>query len=249
MPFISKDWRSPGEAWVKTDDGWERLKVLECGKRKRYHFYKSREKTIYNFMYLKHLPILMWKCSVAVSHNRLPHELTNTNSIGKWTNEKWIAPAHERVWDKCNLVDAISLFSLLLLLLLLLPCYCESVDNTRTHIRAQHYGIPLVLACMCEATLERWTFAQIRMDNDRGGVRRGFIIVVCANVRVQRLHAHKTTAQYCYWFNRSHSKYQLCFVYIDIWHWRTLNIAHVCVVNMAKTFLRVFHFPDLYGPD
>lgn len=36
MPFISKDWRSPGEAWVKTEDGWERLKVLECGKRKRY---------------------------------------------------------------------------------------------------------------------------------------------------------------------------------------------------------------------
>lgn len=36
MPFISKDWRSPGEAWVKTDEGWERLKVLECGKRKRW---------------------------------------------------------------------------------------------------------------------------------------------------------------------------------------------------------------------
>lgn len=47
MPFISKDWRSPGEAWVKTDDGWERLKVLECGKRKRYYFYESRGKNIY----------------------------------------------------------------------------------------------------------------------------------------------------------------------------------------------------------
>ncbi|XP_055383548.1 F-box only protein 32 isoform X2 [Condylostylus longicornis] len=36
MPFISKDWRSPGEAWVKLEDGnWEKLKVLECGKRKR----------------------------------------------------------------------------------------------------------------------------------------------------------------------------------------------------------------------
>lgn len=35
MPFYSKDWRSPGEAWVKTEEGWERLKVLECGKRKR----------------------------------------------------------------------------------------------------------------------------------------------------------------------------------------------------------------------
>jgi len=30
MPFIGKDWRSPGEAWVKTDEGsWEKLKILE----------------------------------------------------------------------------------------------------------------------------------------------------------------------------------------------------------------------------
>lgn len=35
MPFISKDWRSPGEVWVKTDDGWEKMKVLECRKRQR----------------------------------------------------------------------------------------------------------------------------------------------------------------------------------------------------------------------
>jgi len=30
MPFISKDWRSPGEEWVKTEVGWEKKKVLEC---------------------------------------------------------------------------------------------------------------------------------------------------------------------------------------------------------------------------
>uniref|UniRef100_A0A146L5W0 F-box only protein 25 n=3 Tax=Lygus hesperus TaxID=30085 RepID=A0A146L5W0_LYGHE len=30
MPFISKDWRSPGEAWVKTREGWEKKKILEC---------------------------------------------------------------------------------------------------------------------------------------------------------------------------------------------------------------------------
>lgn len=29
MPFISKDWRSPGEEWVKTRDGWEKKRVLE----------------------------------------------------------------------------------------------------------------------------------------------------------------------------------------------------------------------------
>ncbi len=30
MPFISKDWRSPGEEWVKTGEGWEKKKILEC---------------------------------------------------------------------------------------------------------------------------------------------------------------------------------------------------------------------------
>uniref|UniRef100_T1IW22 F-box domain-containing protein n=1 Tax=Strigamia maritima TaxID=126957 RepID=T1IW22_STRMM len=29
MPFIGQDWRSPGEEWVKTDEGWERKKLLE----------------------------------------------------------------------------------------------------------------------------------------------------------------------------------------------------------------------------
>ncbi|XP_060521140.1 F-box only protein 25 [Cylas formicarius] len=36
MPFISKDWRSPGEAWVKTDEGWEKKKVLEHCKSLKY---------------------------------------------------------------------------------------------------------------------------------------------------------------------------------------------------------------------
>lgn len=30
MPFYAKDWRSPGESWIKTQDGWEKLKILEC---------------------------------------------------------------------------------------------------------------------------------------------------------------------------------------------------------------------------
>nr|CAD7419702.1 unnamed protein product [Timema poppensis] len=32
MPFLSKDWRSPGEEWVKTEEGWEKKKILECGR-------------------------------------------------------------------------------------------------------------------------------------------------------------------------------------------------------------------------
>jgi len=30
MPFIGRDWRSPGEAWVKTENlGWQRMKIIE----------------------------------------------------------------------------------------------------------------------------------------------------------------------------------------------------------------------------
>lgn len=30
MPFLGKDWRSSGDEWIKTEQGWERIKVLEC---------------------------------------------------------------------------------------------------------------------------------------------------------------------------------------------------------------------------
>ena len=28
MPFISKDWRSPGEEWVRYEGGWEKRKTV-----------------------------------------------------------------------------------------------------------------------------------------------------------------------------------------------------------------------------
>lgn len=30
MPFLGKDWRSSGDQWIRTENGWERSKVLEC---------------------------------------------------------------------------------------------------------------------------------------------------------------------------------------------------------------------------
>jgi F-box protein 25/32 len=27
MPFLGQDWRSPGDQWVRTKEGWERLKL------------------------------------------------------------------------------------------------------------------------------------------------------------------------------------------------------------------------------
>ncbi|XP_066992260.1 F-box only protein 32 isoform X1 [Anabrus simplex] len=29
--YVLVDWRSPGEEWVKTEEGWEKKKILECG--------------------------------------------------------------------------------------------------------------------------------------------------------------------------------------------------------------------------
>ena len=50
MPFISQDWRGPGEDWVKSEDGWEIRKVttLERGqeaRREREGVKRRRTKT------------------------------------------------------------------------------------------------------------------------------------------------------------------------------------------------------------
>ncbi|KAK0085455.1 hypothetical protein PV325_005183 [Microctonus aethiopoides] len=44
MPFISKDWRSPGEEWVKTVEGWEKKKILECANNKTLSLLIRNEK-------------------------------------------------------------------------------------------------------------------------------------------------------------------------------------------------------------
>lgn len=30
MPIFSKDWRDPGDRWIKTNGGWEKEKVAGC---------------------------------------------------------------------------------------------------------------------------------------------------------------------------------------------------------------------------
>jgi hypothetical protein len=29
MPFIAKDWRSSGDTWIKTEQGWQKAKSLQ----------------------------------------------------------------------------------------------------------------------------------------------------------------------------------------------------------------------------
>lgn len=56
------------------------------------------------------------------------------------------------------------------------------------------------------------------------------------------MHAHLLTKhrfKLFYWFNRRHSKYQLCFVYNDIWHWR-IDKANACVGKHQNIFFCVF---------
>ena len=31
MPFLSRDWRGPGEDWVKCQDGWEIRRMMDRG--------------------------------------------------------------------------------------------------------------------------------------------------------------------------------------------------------------------------
>lgn len=32
MPFLGQDWRSPGQNWVKTEDGWKKTTLEENNK-------------------------------------------------------------------------------------------------------------------------------------------------------------------------------------------------------------------------
>jgi F-box protein 25/32 len=41
MPFIGRDWRSPGEVWVKTDEGWEKIKLLQNSNIIRSHIHEQ----------------------------------------------------------------------------------------------------------------------------------------------------------------------------------------------------------------
>lgn len=41
MPFIGQDWRSPGEVWIKTIEGWEPMKLL-----RKSHFVRHQNDRI-----------------------------------------------------------------------------------------------------------------------------------------------------------------------------------------------------------
>ncbi|XP_014682015.1 PREDICTED: F-box only protein 25-like isoform X2 [Priapulus caudatus] len=46
MPFIGKDWRGPGDEWVKREEGWERLKLLSSSPSEEGYFQQRYENEI-----------------------------------------------------------------------------------------------------------------------------------------------------------------------------------------------------------
>ena len=45
MPFLSKDWRGPGEDWVKCQDGWEIRRMMDSGDEEEGVVKRRRTKT------------------------------------------------------------------------------------------------------------------------------------------------------------------------------------------------------------
>ena len=43
MPFIGQDWRSPGEVWIKTIEGWEPMKLLRKSHFVRHVVYQQQQ--------------------------------------------------------------------------------------------------------------------------------------------------------------------------------------------------------------
>ena len=64
MPFLSKDWRSPGEEWIRYEGGWEKRKTVILVPRSDID---SENKVSYQFLIkLKCSPIKTFKCLYSI---------------------------------------------------------------------------------------------------------------------------------------------------------------------------------------
>ena len=70
MPFLSKDWRSPGEEWIRYEGGWEKRKTVILVPRSDID---SENKVSYQFL-IKHNVTLFQVCVFNIEyfkHNSL----------------------------------------------------------------------------------------------------------------------------------------------------------------------------------
>ena len=61
MPFLSKDWRSPGEEWIRYEGGWEKRKTVILVPRSAID---SENKVSYQFLIKYNVTLfqLIFKC-------------------------------------------------------------------------------------------------------------------------------------------------------------------------------------------
>lgn len=57
MPFLSRDWRSPGDQWVRTSEGWERLKLWRIKIFERMNENILARYILSNFFYVEQLSV------------------------------------------------------------------------------------------------------------------------------------------------------------------------------------------------
>ena len=80
MPFISKDWRSPGEEWVRYEGGWELKKTISVKSKKSNEDLQGFEDQPSDIQVnLIHFPII--SLSFVLKTNVLRNLLFEMNSV------------------------------------------------------------------------------------------------------------------------------------------------------------------------
>ena len=71
MPFLSKDWRSPGEEWIRYEGGWEKRKTVILVPRSDID---SENKVSYRFLIKYNVTLFQFVCFPSIEyfeHNSL----------------------------------------------------------------------------------------------------------------------------------------------------------------------------------
>lgn len=63
MPFLSRDWRSPGDQWVRTSEGWERLKLWRIK-----IFERMNENILARYIYIINFFLMLNSCLLNINY-------------------------------------------------------------------------------------------------------------------------------------------------------------------------------------
>nr|XP_034184412.1 F-box only protein 32 isoform X1 [Osmia lignaria] len=101
MPFISKDWRSPGEEWVKTVEGWEKKKILECANNKTLSLLLRGDKDALDKKEKdkKKESIVQPHCRITLKCTR---EVVHTTRLSRMDRKRRKERANRKTKEKCS---------------------------------------------------------------------------------------------------------------------------------------------------